>query len=213
MNDGDYVNGPNWTENAVGCGIDDISDGKGLVTFDADNDGDMDILITTNMGDIVFYRNEIEQTIVNYADSWLEIDLVAPAGVAPGGIGAKVEITSLGVTSTRWANTGGSFMSAGPRRIHFGCKPAKGIDEVRISWPNGLVTTMFNVEPGQIILGAVGNINGDDHVGVADLGYLLADFGTGEVRSDLNNDGVVDTADLGMLLLNFGLSLDAPDVQ
>ena len=208
INDGDYVNGPNWTESAIVCGINHIDDGKGLVVFDYDNDGDLDILITSNMSDVVLYRNDIDQLLTNYSDSWIEIDLIAPPGVAPGGIGAKIEITSLGVTSTRWVNTGGSFMSGGPGRVHFGLKPAKSIDELRISWPNGLVTHMFNVEPGQIILGAVGNINGDDHVGVADLGFLLADFGTGEVRSDLNNDGAVDTADLGMLIRNFGLARD-----
>ena len=44
------------------------------------------------------------------------------------------------------------------------------------------------------------DINGDGVIDTADLGLLIADFGSGAPASDINNDGVVDTADLGMLI-------------
>ena len=37
-----------------------------------------------------------------------------------------------------------------------------------------------------------------------DIGYLLADWGTSLMRSDVNRDGFVNGSDLGMLLANWG---------
>jgi len=55
--------------------------------------------------------------------------------------------------------------------------------------------------------GLVGDINGDGVVDTADLGILIAAFGTTDPPSDLNGDGMVDTADLGLLIANFGDTL------
>jgi len=208
INGGDHSAGPDWIENAVGCGVEHTADGKGLILFDADNDGDLDLFITSNRGPVMFYRNDIDQLIPAFDNTWLQLDLVPPPGVAPSGEGAKVELMSNGATITRWCHTSGSFMSNRPSRVHFGFSAAETIDEVRIHWPNGQVSTMTGIAPGVIALGAVGNIDGDDRIGVADLGLLLTDFGDAAPRSDLNNDGAVDTADLGMLIRNFGVITD-----
>jgi len=50
-----------------------------------------------------------------------------------------------------------------------------------------------------------GDLNGDGIVDTADLGILIAAFGTDDTFSDINNDCAVDTADLGILIGNFGL--------
>ncbi len=207
LNQGQTMGRTDWQENAIGCGINHNDDGKSLVAFDYDNDGDLDILISSNFGDLALYRNDIDQHKPGYDLSWLEVETVAPYGVAPDGVGAKIETIVNDQTLTRWVNTGGGFMSAQPNRVHFGFDPVELIDMVRITWPNGLVTTMIDVEPGAIILGAIGNINGDDRIDVADLGLLLSDFGGENPASDLNNDGEVNTADLGMLISGYGASL------
>jgi len=48
------------------------------------------------------------------------------------------------------------------------------------------------------------DLNGDAIVDTADLGVLIADFGSSSPVSDLNGDGTVDTADLGILIAEFG---------
>lgn len=53
-------------------------------------------------------------------------------------------------------------------------------------------------------VGVTGDLNGDGVVDTADLGVLIANFGTSDPTSDINNDGIVDTADLGVLIANFG---------
>ncbi|HMN97702.1 MAG TPA: di-heme oxidoredictase family protein [Phycisphaerales bacterium] len=49
-----------------------------------------------------------------------------------------------------------------------------------------------------------GDINGDGLVGAADLGALLAAWGSAEPLADLDGDGVVDAVDLGVLLAAWG---------
>ena len=49
----------------------------------------------------------------------------------------------------------------------------------------------------------LGDINGDGKVDGADLGLLIADWGTTGPHADLNGDGVVDGGDLGILLANW----------
>ena len=44
------------------------------------------------------------------------------------------------------------------------------------------------------------DLTGDGLVNSADLGVLLAQWGTSSVQADINNDGAVDSADLGALL-------------
>jgi len=52
------------------------------------------------------------------------------------------------------------------------------------------------------------DINRDARVDTADLGILIAAFGSSDPGSDLNGDNVVDTADLGILIGEYGLVSD-----
>ena len=52
--------------------------------------------------------------------------------------------------------------------------------------------------------GLLADLNGDNIIDTADLGILIAEFGSAGNAADLNNDGVVDTADLGQLIAGFG---------
>jgi len=70
-----------------------------------------------------------------------------------------------------------------------------GVDEVLVSVLECVATEL------------VGDLNGDGVVDTADLGILLAAFGSNDPTADLNNDGIVDTADLGILLAAFGSML------
>jgi hypothetical protein len=49
-----------------------------------------------------------------------------------------------------------------------------------------------------------GDVNGDCVVDTADLGALIANFGSTGPIGDINGDNTVDTADLGALIANFG---------
>ena len=49
-----------------------------------------------------------------------------------------------------------------------------------------------------------GDFNNDGVIDTADLGILIAEFGTAGVLADINSDNIVDTADLGTLVALFG---------
>ncbi len=53
------------------AGLDDIEDGKGLLVFDADNDGDLDVLVVNNASTPLLYRN-----VSRGIGGWLRISLV-----------------------------------------------------------------------------------------------------------------------------------------
>ncbi len=82
-----------------------------------------------------------------------------------------------------------------------------GIDDLVIGAstanPNGLNEAgQTYIVYGRCIIS--GNLNGDLVVDTADLGILIAQFGTIGPEADLNNDNTVDTADLGILIGAFG---------
>jgi len=52
-----------------------------------------------------------------------------------------------------------------------------------------------------------GDVNGDGTVDGADLGQILADWGTGTVACDVNLDGTVDGADHALALANDATTL------
>ncbi len=52
--------------------------------------------------------------------------------------------------------------------------------------------------------GLLADLNDDGIIDTADLGILIAEFGSADPAGDLNNDGIVDTADLGLLIAAFG---------
>ena len=55
----------------------------------------------------------------------------------------------------------------------------------------------------RVTIGLQGDLNGDGLVDGADLGLMLALFGSDDPTADLNGDGVVGGADLGLLLIDW----------
>ena len=49
-----------------------------------------------------------------------------------------------------------------------------------------------------------GDLDGDGVVGGADLGLLLAAWGSVDPEADLDGSGTVDGGDLGLMLANWG---------
>jgi hypothetical protein len=52
--------------------------------------------------------------------------------------------------------------------------------------------------------GLPGDLDGDGVVGGADLGLLLAAWGSADPDADLDGSGTVDGSDLGLLLASWG---------
>ncbi len=203
LNTGDFTTGPTYTEASVQAGLAHVGDGKGLVALDSDNDGDLDIVTTTNLGALIYFRNEYNPA----PDRWLQVELFAPAGNAPDGIGATIDVTVNGTSYHRAVISSPGFMGQQPLRAHFGFPAAAMIDSVVVNWPDGTQKVLSNVSPGQVLRINSGDINQNDKVDIAD--YLLAirmilglkSVTANElVRVDMNQSGVLDAGDLLLLL-------------
>lgn len=121
-----------FEEVATLSGITDTGEGKGLLTFDYDNDGDLDIFVVNNAGQPVLYRNDSSND-----NDWLQIDLHGFESNFDG-VGARIELTAeLGGDTQIWeVNAGSNFLGQDDTLAHFGLGELDDtVAELRISWP------------------------------------------------------------------------------
>jgi hypothetical protein len=122
--------------------------GRGGAYGDFDNDGDLDLLITSNHGPTRLLRNDN----ANQNDV-LRIKTVGTKSNRDG-IGAKVTvITEKGERLTRMVKTGSSYLSQSELPLTFGLGKPGSNNQVRleIMWPSGNKDTISSVKPDQSI--------------------------------------------------------------
>ena len=105
--------------------------GRGLAYGDFDRDGDVDLLITTNNGPAVLFRND--QLAGNRS---LRFTLVGTKSNRDA-IGALVRVFHDGVTQSRMVKTGSSYLSQSELPVTFGVGKRDRVDRVVIDWPSG----------------------------------------------------------------------------
>ncbi|MGH9750539.1 MAG: CRTAC1 family protein [Candidatus Polarisedimenticolia bacterium] len=103
--------------------------GRGAVAFDADDDGDLDLLITENDRPAALLRNTGTP-----GRHWLQV-LLAGAPPNRDAIGAVVSLEAGGVRRTRFSRTAMSYLSQGDRRLHFGLNDATRVERIVVRWP------------------------------------------------------------------------------
>lgn len=136
-------------EVASAVGLLQRADGRGLLHFDYDNDGDQDIVITSNNDQLALFRNDL----AGDDSHWLRIllDTRLSPDLAPNGIGAQVEVRIGDVTYQRTLQACSNYLSQSELSAHFGLGSAAMVDEVRVTWPNGAVTMLRHVPVDQTI--------------------------------------------------------------
>jgi len=127
-------------------GVDSISDGRGSVFADFDNDGDADIFLTTVQGEAHYlFRNN-----VGSVNGFLRVELV---GTEAGrdAYGAVVRVTGPVGVQTKLKAGGSGFLSQHDPRLLFGLGAAAAADSVEVVWPGGEVTRIEDVPAGRTI--------------------------------------------------------------
>lgn len=139
-----------FEEVSASLGIVDTGQGRGVACFDADGDGDIDVFVANNGATPTLHRNE------GPPGDWLRVRLTNGSKNRYG-VGAVVRVTIGATTQMREIRAGTNFASAEPIVAHFGVGAATTIDEVRVEWPDGTVTTQSSVAAGQeiVIVGPV----------------------------------------------------------
>jgi enediyne biosynthesis protein E4 len=113
--------------------------GRGLALGDVNNDGRLDVVVSTSEGPAHIVHN-----LTKNENHWLIVKLIGRKSNRDG-IGAEVKaVTSQGAQYAT-VSTAGSYLSAGDKRVHFGLGPATLVAELVIRWPSGMVQTLRNL--------------------------------------------------------------------
>lgn len=115
----------------AGSGFASPKVGRGLAYADFDRDGDLDVLLTTNNGPAFLYRND--QLSGNHS---IRLYLVGTKSNRDA-IGARVRLTSGGVTQSRMVKSGSSYLSQSEFALTFGLGQRDNAEHLVIDWPSG----------------------------------------------------------------------------
>lgn len=140
-----FLNKGNGTfeEQAIRLGVMDSGQGKGVVCFDADNDGDIDLFVNNADGESQFFRNDLTAN-----PGWLQVRLKGELN-SPSGVAARIELTAGGLIQIREVRIGSNYQSQNPLLQHFGLGGASKVDQLKVIWPHGGETVLTDVSPGQ----------------------------------------------------------------
>ena len=118
---------------------------RGSAFADLNNDGFMDLVVTS--------LGERPRIMLNSGgeNHWLTIKAIGHKSNRDG-IGTAVKVTTgSGRTLYNHVTTSVGFMSSSDKRVHFGLGAETKIKSVELRWPSGVVQTLENVKPDQIL--------------------------------------------------------------
>lgn len=128
-----------FTQRSAEVGLVDSDQGRGVVCFDYDGDGDIDILVGNNEGPARLWANGADVL----ANHHLTVRVLGADGSTA--IGARVEVLAAERRQMRTIRAGSNYASQDPALAHFGLGTAATAAEVCIVWPDGTRATYFDV--------------------------------------------------------------------
>lgn len=118
---------------------------RGMAIGDLDNDGRVDVVVTTNGGPAYILRNATDTR-----NHWLALDLIGHKSNRDA-IGTTVQIMTKQGTQMATVATSGSYLSSSDKRVHFGIGSETSVSELEIRWPSGIVQKLENVSADQVL--------------------------------------------------------------
>jgi len=107
--------------------------GRGLVCGDLNNDGALDLVLSSTGGPARVYRN-----IAARRGHWLGIRVIDPALGGRDAFGAEVVVQAGSRRWSRLVQPGYSYCSSNDPRVHFGLGAATTVDSIQVLWPDGV---------------------------------------------------------------------------
>ncbi len=117
--------------------------GRGLAYGDFDQDGDLDLLMTTNNGPAYLYRND--QSGGNRS---IRFQLIGTKSNRDA-IGAVVKVFGGGLSQSRVVRGGSSYLSQSELPVTFGVGKSEKIERVTVDWPSGRSEEYKDLAPGR----------------------------------------------------------------
>jgi hypothetical protein len=143
--DASALSGPGFARERVG---------RTVVSGDVDNDGDLDLLVTSNGQGVELLRND-----GGNRGSALLLRLVGGASPSTSlrasnrdAIGARLRLTAGGRTQVREVTSGSSYLGQNDPRVHVGLGDATVVAGLEIRWPSGRTEVVRNVAANQLVV-------------------------------------------------------------
>ncbi|KIG12425.1 ASPIC/UnbV domain-containing protein [Enhygromyxa salina] len=152
-------NGPGWgetfmTEEGELRGVYDRGQGRGIVAFDYDRDGDLDLLVANHAGSPRLFRND-----GGNARAWLRVAVEGTTSNHDGrGAKVRVQVEPDGPWQIREVGVASHFLGEGELIQHFGLGHGFELEQdtvhrVEVEWPaSGIVQGFDEVGGGQVLV-------------------------------------------------------------
>lgn len=119
---------------------------RGAAYADIDNDGDQDLLITTNGGPAYLYRNDGAN-----ANNVLRVKTIGTTSNRDG-IGARVEVRLPGgARAWQIVKTGSSYLSQSELTLTFGLGAMTEVAGLTVTWPTGKSENIGAIKANQLV--------------------------------------------------------------
>ena len=128
----------------VGKSFDERRVGRGAAYGDINNDGALDLIMTTNDGPAALFRN------TGATNHSLRLKLWGTKSNR-NGIGAVVFVKSAQTGQKLTMRSGSSYLSSSELVLTFGLAKSDRADLVEIHWPSGITQRLTNINAGQTI--------------------------------------------------------------
>ncbi len=120
---------------------------RGLAYGDLDNDGRMDLVVTSLGGPVRVFRNVTETH-----NHWILLKLVGTKSNRMG-LGAQIRVTTDdGRKLYNEATTSTGYAASSDPRVHFGLSSSRVIREIEIRWPSGTRQLLHDVTPDRVLV-------------------------------------------------------------
>jgi hypothetical protein len=129
-----------------GPGLRGVRVGRGLAVADFDNDGNLDVVISSLGEAPILLRNRgLRQ------GNWISLRAEGTKSNRFG-LGARVQVEAAGKVQVREINNVASYLSSNDTRLHVGVGAAKVIQRIEILWPSGAKQVLTDVAVNQILV-------------------------------------------------------------
>jgi len=139
----------NFSEKAKLAGITNTEPSKGVIVFDADNDGRQDLFITRDANTPLFLHNTTASV-----GKWLGVKVLGSTSNADA-LGAKITVTPIkgAEVMKAFVGTTGSFLTQDGSTQHFGLNNFRGkISSIKVEFPASKKSVVLtDVKPNQVV--------------------------------------------------------------